>query len=148
MQLSMKNHLCLLLLLVFNLSFCQEKSLFILIDDDVHMERGEAPLKGVYEFNLSIQNTNSKNIDYFKFVINCNGNKSFEENGVDFKTNKDSILTIDDLKKMSFCDIHELLSNATYVYVVKKDKTKNTFKKWLTGYYGTVRNKIISKLGY
>ena len=134
-----------LLLLVFNLSFCQEKSLFLLIDDDVYMERGKAPLNGVYEFKLAIQDVNSKNIDYFSFVINCDGDKSFEENGTEFKINKDLLLTIDDLKKKSFCEVHELLSNSPYMYIVKKDKTKNTLKKWITVYYGTVRNQIISK---
>lgn len=73
-----------------------------MIDDDIYMERGKAPLDGVYEFKLSFKDTNSKNIDYFSFVINCDGNKSFEENGVEFKLDKCLLVTIDALKKRTF----------------------------------------------
>lgn len=116
-----------------------------MIDDDIYMERGKAPLDGVYEFKLSFKDTNSKNIDYFSFVINCDGNKSFEENGVEFKLDKCLLVTIDALKKKNFCEIHELFSDSPNIYIVKKDRIKNTLKKWLTIYSGTVRNQIITK---
>jgi hypothetical protein len=73
-------------------------------------------------------NNNSKNIDYFSFIINCDGNKSFEENGVEFKLDKCYLVTIDALKKKNFCEIHELFSNSPNIYIVKKDKIKNTPK--------------------
>lgn len=51
----MKKTIFLVVLFIYNLSFCQEKSFFLLIDDDVYMERGKTPLEGVYEFKLSFK---------------------------------------------------------------------------------------------
>ena len=96
-----------------------------------------------YEIQLKIINKKTGDNDYFNFIVNTDIEKDFEENSTEIILS--SILTVEKLKKKTFCEIHDLLSSKTICLVKKIEKNK--YKSWISMYMGTYRNLVITKPG-
>lgn len=124
-------------------SYCQSKSIYLELNDKFLNDNDPQKI-GAYELLLKISNSENDDKDYFKFLLNVNPDKTFDENGLEITVPK--ILTIEKLEKKSFCRIHKLLSDSNPIYLVKKIG-ENKYKSWACMYIGTYRNIVITKPG-
>ena len=120
-------------------AFAQKQKVYLEMDKEYKLY-AQDKLLGVYEFNLGIRHQGATNIDYYSFVLNVDGQKTFEENGITIE--KPNVITTNELKKREFCDIHNLFSDSE-LYLVKK--VDGLYKVWSTIYNGTIRNAVRQK---
>jgi len=133
----------LLTLLISISAFSQKQKFYLLIDDAITIANKNEAV-GAYEFRLAVTHHNTKNdIDYYNFIVNIDANKAFENGGVEIPEPK--FITSDELKKMYACDIHDLMSQASEVYLVKRKENKK-YDAWMAQYFGTVRNLVVTRL--
>jgi hypothetical protein len=90
-----------------------------------------------YDLMLAIPGKKGADIDYYNFRIILDSRKSFEENGIIVP--KPDYITLQEIKEMSACEVHDLFSSKTAVFI-RKDAYSDTYRRWLGFYTGTVRN--------
>ena len=120
-------------------AFAQKQKVYLEMDNEYKLY-AQDELLGVYEFNLGIRHQGRTDIDYYSFVLNVDGQKTFEENGITIE--KTNVITTKELEKKSFCDTHNLFSDSQLYFIKKID---GHYKVWSTFYYGTIRNAVRQK---
>ncbi len=128
-------------LIAFN-SYSQSETLFLEVNNQF-VNNNDPKNIGVYELQLKINNEKTNDTDYYNFIINTDNEKTFIQNGTEFIG--EQFLTIDNLKRKTFCEIHDLLSSSKRICLVQK--VENKYKYWITMYVGTYRNMEITKPG-
>lgn len=131
------------LLLLLSLSaFAQKQKFYLEIDDAITIaNRNDAV--GAYEFRLGIHHQSTKNdTDYYNFIVHVPADKTFENGSVEIQ--EPVFLTSDELRKLFACDVHDLLSQAKEIYLIRKNKN-NLYDAWPAEYFGTVRNMVITR---
>jgi outer membrane protein assembly factor BamA len=132
-------------LILFFLSisaFSQNKKFYLEIDDSLTITNKNEAI-GAYEFRLAIQHHNTKtDTDYYNFLVNVPEGKTFETGGVEIS--EPVFLTSEEIRKLFSCDVHDLLSQAPEIYLIKKKQDKK-YEAWIATYFGTVRNLVVTR---
>ena len=142
----MKKHITTFFLVIFAIGFSQNKKIYLEIDDLSRIEYNKGNNLGVCNYEITIKNAKNESIDNYKFIANLDSSKSFIENGIECTTDKKVILTLNDLKKMNPCNVHDLFSSAQLIFFKKDNEDKKT-KCWFFMYLGTSRNISYTRSG-
>ena len=145
----MKNLLIIFLLLLHNQTLLSQNKDGILIDKSFVEIVKNSSVANVHNVFLYIKSNDKRfNLDLYNFqVINSISFDilNFEELKVEYN---DEILTnsinLDDLKKMSACEVHECLSLSNNILLISKINDKYYY--WRMNYVGTLKNTVMTKL--
>lgn len=133
----------LLVILLLSLqTVAQTKKFYLEIDDALTISNKNETI-GAYEFRLAIHHHNTQqDTDYYNFIVNVEPGKTFENGGT--AISEPVMLNSDEIKKLYACDVHDLLSQAIEIYLVKK-KPDQKYDAWKATYFGTVRNLVVTR---
>lgn len=137
----MKLKVLFIIFFISSLSYSQNPEIYLELNDQILASNKNTEM-GVFELSLRIKNSKNGDEDNYTFIANLDGNKSFEDNGVEIPTIK--YTTVEDLKSKTPCELHDYLSKQRISFV---KIINGKYKRWFAMYTGTYRNLVITKPG-